>query len=267
MSPERVQFGPAALIILLAVTSIPAARGESAPATASFDIPYDRALKRHVRDGLVDYAGMKSDADLMDAINALATLKIEAVVTSSERLAFWINAYNALVIRQVVSHYPIESVKEVGLPGSWSFFKSTEFVIGGTAWTLDRIEHQMIRPVFKDPRAHFALVCGSLGCPRLRAGAWRADRLDADLDEAARVFINDPARVEFRRDRGVLRLSRIFEWYADDFAQAAGSTESFIARYRAGDAIPRGLSIEYIEYSWALNDAAAKPGRPAPAVP
>ena len=230
-------------------------------ATAPFDALFDRALRRHVHEGLVDYAGMKTDTDFVAASTALAALDPDTLATGSERLAFWINAYNALVIRGVVDNYPIASVTEVGLLGRWSFFKVTEFVVGGKGHTLDQIEHGIIRPVFQDPRAHFALVCGSLGCPVLRAEVWHADRLDAELDEAARAFMNDPSRVRIETDRGVLRLSRIFKWYRDDFEKAAGSIESFLRRYRTGAEVPGGLRLEYMEYSWSLNDWKGTPAK------
>lgn len=197
---------------------------------------------------------MNKDVDFDVAVKALAVLDPDRLETRSERLALWINAYNALVIRQVLDHYPIGSVSEVGLAGRWSFFKFAEFIVGGKPYTLDHIEHEIIRPVFAEPRVHFALVCGSMGCPFLRNGIWHADRLDHELDDAARAFINDPSRVRIDSERGVLRLSRIFEWYKSDFEKAAGSVESFLMRYRTDDAIRPDLHVEYMEYSWSLND-------------
>ena len=142
---------------------------QSAPATASFEVPLDRSLQRHVHEGLVDYQGISTDADFSAAIKALAELDPDKLATRSERLAFWINTYNALVIRGVIDNQPIESVQEIGLAGGWSFFSNTRFVVGGKPRTLDGIEHGIIRPRFEDPRAHFALECGALGCPALRA--------------------------------------------------------------------------------------------------
>lgn len=250
--PERTCLGAASLLLCAALSV--AATGPPAGSAAAFEAPLDLALKRHVHDGLVDYRALKTDVDFAAAVSALARVDAATLATTSERLAFWINAYNALVIRQVLDNFPIGSVTEVGLAGRWSFFKNAQFTVSGKPHTLDGIEHGIIRPVFAEARVHFALVCGAVGCPALRAGVWSAGPLESQLDEATRSFINDPSKVRPEPERGVLRLSPIFDWYADDFRKSAGSVVAFLNRYRTGPAIPAGLKIEYMEYSWSLNE-------------
>jgi len=254
MRIENVSREALSLLVGAALTLSPQSPTFAGPSGA-FSLSHDKldaALGRHVRDGLVDYASLKGDADFQRYLDLLAATDPAALSSQQERLAFWINAYNALAIKGVIDRYPIRSVTEVGEPGKWSFFSGIEHAIGGGRLTLDRIEHGIIRPLL-EPRAHFALVCASRSCPKLRSAAYHPDRLEFELEQASRQFINDPEKVRFDEKAGILYLSSVFKWYGDDFANKPGGAVGFIARY-LGRELPPNPKIEYLDYSWALND-------------
>ena len=182
--------------------------------------------------------------------------------SDNDKMAFLINAYNAFTIKLVVDNYPIQSIKKIG--GIFKFLKSPwkiDFIT--LLWkrmSLDDIEH-MLRTDFNDPRVHFAINCASIGCPAIRNEAYVGSRLDSQLDEQARLFLRDGVRNQIDVNNKTLKLSKIFDWYADDFTKKAGSVEKFIAPYITDDpAIRKSLmnneyKITYTDYDWSLNDA------------
>lgn len=263
--------------MLVAVLAAPGGSGAAAPTGCpGFDhghAAWTAILERFVHQGSVDYAGIQREATaaLRAYLHALTTPSRECYEawTREEQLAFWIDVYNACTIRLILDHYPIASIRSIGwLPGA--AFR-TRFVpmrsLEGKDLSLDDVEHRIIRPRFGDARVHFALVCASKGCPPLRSEAYRATDLDRQLDDQARLFINDPTknRYESRETSGdvgdarlpVLRLSRIFEWYRQDFERAAGNVPEFVARYAArpmADVARRpDTRVEYLDYDWTLN--------------
>lgn len=213
--------------------------------------PFDALLKQYVDDdGRVAYRTLaRQDAAALDAyLKALETVD-PASLAPADQIAFWLNAYNARVIRGVLDGYDAENV--VGR--KW-FFAFYTFPLAGRPRTLDEIEHAILRAQFREARVHFALVCAATSCPLLRREAYRGDRLDAQLDDQARVFLDDPRRNRFGPG-DVVRLSSIFKWFGQDFEQAAGSLTAFIRRYHA---LPDAPRIEYLDYDWTLN---AQPGQ------
>jgi hypothetical protein len=212
---------------------------------------FDALLKRAVDgDGRVAYRTLQQrDSAALDAYLASLAAADPASLTESEQIAFWINAYNARVLRGVLDGYSAE-----GLLGRKRFFSFYSFPLAGRSRTLDEIEHEILRRQFREPRIHFALVCASTSCPTLRSEAYRGDRLDAQLDEQARAFVNDPRRNQFGPG-DTIKLSSIFKWFGDDFAAAAGSVPAFLRRYHP---VPEPVRIEYLDYDWTLN---AQPGQ------
>jgi hypothetical protein len=217
-------------------------------------------LARWVQNGAVDYVGMQRDAQ--PALTAyLATLSGACGAdyerwTRAERIAFWINAYNAFTIRLILDHYPIASIRKIGwLPGA-AFrerFIPMEGLKGGQI-SLDDIEHGTLRSDFREPRIHFALVCASRSCPALRAEAYRGAELDRQLDDQARRFLNDPTKNRIDPARKTLHLSSIFKWFRGDF-EAGTSLTAYVARYLdAGRTDLAAYDIEFLDYDWALND-------------
>ena len=217
----------------------------------------------------VDYAGVARDRAALDAYRAAL-----AAVTRNEldawpeadRLAFLVNAYNAHTIALVLTRYPdLASIKDLG---GWitSPWKQRFFELLGEPRSLDDVEHRMIRGGVgaREPRVHFALNCASVGCPALRPEAYRGDALEAQLADQTRRFLSDRTRNRFDAAAGRLEVSKIFDWYGDDFVRAAGSVGRFLARHAAllsDDAGARvnieaaAVPIVFLDYDWALNDA------------
>ena len=258
--------GLVALLVLCAVFGWAPAHGEP---TAWSYADLDYVLERYVGDdGRVDYAGLIGDRARLDRyVASLAAVSPDShpqrFSGDAERLAYWINAYNALMLARVVQAWPIRSVKEIRL--AFGVFWLERHELGGTSWSLRGLENKIIRGRFDEPRIHFAINCASAGCPALPRRAFRAETLEADLDHAARRFIGDPRHVRIDRDRGAIHLSRIFKWFEDDFtgwlerrqSERAHGLLDYIKLYlpeehtRTWD--PKHLKIEFLEYDWAIN--------------
>jgi len=227
--------------------------------TASAQVRVDHGifsdlLSKYNRKGVVDYAGFKKEEKRLDAyLEALAKIDPEPL-SQNDQFAFYVNAYNAWTIKLILSGYPgVKSIKDLG-----SLFKSPwkqKIVkIGSQTITLDHIEHDILRPVFKDARVHFAVNCASKGCPPLYPEPFDGDRLDEQLDDATRRFVNDGS---FNRLEGdTLYVSRIFKWFGEDFDD---DIVGFFSRYAApemkNDMASRQseLKIRYLDYDWSLN--------------
>ena len=218
---------------------------------------FDQVLQEYVdSQGRVDYARLKSNPGTLESyLDLLAVNAPSDNATFQTGLAFWINAYNALTIKGVLDHYPITSVRKIKLFGG--FFSRIKFQVGGRSYTLDNIEHDIIRYEFGDPRIHFALVCASIGCPILEKRVFVPETLEERLDNATANFINNPEKVRLDRENGVLHLSQIFEWYAEDFEDTHGSVINFISEYLPeADAAflkKEEVQIQYLKYDWSLN--------------
>jgi hypothetical protein len=246
---------------------------QAAFAAEGFDhSSFNRVLQKYVDDrGYVNYAGLKSDrGDLDGYVNELArTSPTNAPARFSSReaqLAYWINAYNAFVLKGVLDHYPIESVRDVH--ALYGFFWRIKFTAGGQKMSLRSLENKILREKYREPRIHFAIVCASEGCPRLAREAYIPSRLDEQLDLQARKFINEDRNVKF--DGARLQLSKIFDWFSDDFtAQQAGNQKQadkkkvtdYLRRYLTPERLKeleklREPRIDYFEYDWRINDQA-----------
>jgi hypothetical protein len=217
-------------------------------------------LREHVRDGRVDYAALARDDRPLNAY--LAALSGTCATdyerwTRAQRIAFWLNAYNAFTVRLIVNHYPIASIRRIGwLPGA-AFrerFIPMPGLKGGTI-SLDDIEHGTLRSAFREPRIHFALVCAARSCPALRGEAYRAADLDRQLEDQGRVFLHDPTKNRVDVAAKMLYLSSIFDWFRDDFVAAAGSVPAFVMPYLDDVGIPvTGFALQFLDYDWSLND-------------
>jgi len=214
-------------------------------------------LGRRVSDGWVDYAGWKR-ADQGALAGYLGSLEqVDRACferfSERERLAFWINAYNAYTVRLILDHYPVKSIRSIGfLP--MAAFRSSFIHLhahGGGALSLNEMEHQILRKQFAEPRIHFAINCASKSCPQLRGEAYRAADLDAQLDDATRRFLLDRTKNRYDPTTRTLSVSSIFKWFHEDFEHAAGTVQGFVGRWLDGAAGAR--KIEYLDYDWSLN--------------
>ncbi|MGI9486282.1 MAG: DUF547 domain-containing protein [Geminicoccaceae bacterium] len=181
-----------------------------------------------------------------------------------EQMAYWINLYNALTVQVIIDHYPVESIREVDIsPGFFSDgpWGKKLVSIEGEKVALDDIEHQILRPIYRDPRIHYAVNCASIGCPNLQPRPYEADELDRQLDDAAIEFVNHQRAVEVRD--GQVTTSSIYRWFEEDFG---GNDQGVIAHLKAYAAPDLAMKLEGIsriddhEYDWLLNDAVASAG-------
>ena len=243
---------------------------------------YAEVLERFVDDeGMVDYERLKADnASLDEFLKAMAQLGRGTFDAwdSDAKIAFWINAYNALTLDAIIDRYPIKasfgrsliypknSIRQIR--GVWD---KLEWTVMGSKMTLDGIEHETLRAHFNEPRIHVALVCAAMGCPPLRDEPYTGERLDEQLDDQARKFLSNPAKLRVDRDAGRLHLSPIFDWFGEDFVETYGTDEkfewydeaeravvSFVSRHLSKDdgeyLESTELSIRYLDYDWSLNE-------------
>ena len=247
---------------------------------------YAAALGAYVDDrGMVDYPSLKDVRRQLDALAAsLARVSAEQYKkwSAAARIAFWINAYNALTLEAILEHYPIKASLATSLiypensirqiPGVWD---KLQFHVAGKRMTLNQIEHDTLRTQFDEPRIHMALVCAAMGCPPLRNEPYLADKLDAQLDDQTRRFLADTDKFRIDRDAKAVYLSPIFKWFGQDFVKRYGTDQKFANHNDAQRAVLNFVSryvepddrryletgtfrIEYTDYDWSLNQQETK---------
>lgn len=245
---------------------------------------YDSLLRQYVdSNGLVDYAGLKAHpSKLNEFLRELAMIPPQDYESWSrrDRIALWINAYNACTLKAIIDHYPIQSsfLRSLVYPknsirqisGVWD---SLQFTLVRRKLTLDQIEHEILRQQFGDPRIHVALVCAALSCPPLRNEAYEGTRLDAQFRDQTEKFVSRLENFHFQGDD--LYLSKIFDWFGDDFTarygQAGrigehGARESAVLHFLLPHLDPAdqqrvrsgNFKIRYSDYNWELNEQPAR---------
>jgi uncharacterized protein DUF547 len=237
-----------AILIFLGIT------GGNASSAAVDNRIFADLLKNYVKDGVVDYAGFKRNESRLDAYLRMLEGVNTGTLERRAQFAFYVNAYNAWTIKLILTGYPgVESIKDLG-----SVFKSPwkkEIVrLDGDSVSLDHVEHEILRPRFKDARVHFAINCASRGCPPLFAEPFQGDILEQQLDTVTGAFLNDPGYN--RLDGNTLYVSRIFKWFKEDFNK---DIVGFFLKYAEGP-LKKGLAagkdslkIKYLDYDWSLN--------------
>jgi hypothetical protein len=233
----------------------------AAPA-AAFDGhgAWDTLLKKHVvvveggKASHVRYAGMAADRGALQGyladLSSVSEREFEGW-QRSEQIAFLVNAYNAFTVEKVLTRYPnLGSIRDFGRFFG-NPFKDEFFTLLGRRASLDWIEHDTLRKRYREPRLHFALNCAAVSCPMLRAEAYAGARLEAQLEDQARRFLSDSSRNRYRDGR--LEVSRIFDWYGEDFEPR----EQYFQRYAAVLGMPPGASprLQFLDYDWSLNDS------------
>jgi hypothetical protein len=199
---------------------------------------YDELMLLNVRDGVVDYDGLAQDPRFAEFIAQIGDTDFAALESESERLTFYVNAYNALAIQGI-----LEGLSPRTLFGRYGFFKRKKFLVSGENINLFDLERRRIIAV-GDSRIHFAIVCASLSCPRLSSHAYMPATLDDQLDNAARAFINDPTRNRFDLERKIAFVSMIFKWYSTEFEASGGSIQQYLARYVDDGRVQDSLRLE-----------------------
>jgi hypothetical protein len=229
-------------------------------AAAPFDhSAFDQILKKYVDDkGLIDYNGIARDSTFKTYMESLRTAESETM-SHDGRLAFWINAYNAVVIDKVIRWKPKKSVRETLVPGLWistRFFTTKEHTVAGRLVSPDDIENEILRKQLKEPRIHFAIICASRGCPPIPHFAYTEANVQEKLQEETRNYLNSARGTRIDAANNTLYISKIFDWFAGDFEAAAGSVLEFIKPYliqRTLDFLAGNPKISYIQYDWSLN--------------
>ncbi len=229
------------------------------------DALFTAILQDHVDKGAVDYPGIAADSRLQTYLDQIAATDPADLPDRDTRLAFWMNAYNAYTLQLVASVEGISTIREItglgttGDPNSAKPWDQPIATIGGQNYTLNQVENEIIRPRFGDARIHFALVCAAYSCPQLRTEAYVADRLDEQLNEQGRWFMEQRNEINPRqRSAG---LSELFNWFAEDFGADQNEILRYAAQFVTNPAAANSLrnephrwKVSFLEYDWSLND-------------
>jgi len=248
--------------------------GTAVGAEPDFDPEYpawNQVLQQFATNGGFDYQALQKDPALLDdflkSISALPENEYEKW-NEVQKIAFWINAYNALAIKVVLDHYPPKrglSWKAVAYPETSiqqisNVWDRSLLKIFGEDYSLNRIEHGTLRKEFEEPRIHFALVCAARGCPELRSEAYVPARLDQQLDDQARQFFANPKKAKYDAGEDALYLSPILRWFSEDF-EADGGPVVFAKKYLPSETVQQlsdNTKLKWLDYDWSLNEMEAR---------
>jgi uncharacterized membrane protein YdjX (TVP38/TMEM64 family) len=272
----RVAIAGALLIMLSFIPTLARRLGWIAPtsgaalllclATSSGAQPVDHStfdvlLKRHVVDGMVDYDAFKTSPEFAGYLASLDKVN-PAVLPEKERIAFWVNVYNAFTIQLINKHNERQSIRNINKTGGvFKFYgpwREQLVKAGGKVYHLDNVEHDILRKEFKEPRIHFALVCAAMGCPPLRSEAYTGAALDEQLEDQGKIFMNNPTKNRVDVGANLFNWSLVFEKFGGDFGPDAKAVGRYAARY-----LPQGPERALLEkggfktrqlpYDWTLN--------------
>lgn len=228
------------LFLFLIVTSV------SAQEVGAFFSKSDSFFKEYVVDGKVKYAAIKNNPEALNDVLESAKSITVSKSNAATYQAFWINAYNLLVIDGIVKNYPLKSPLDVA-----GFFDKTKHEIAGKSVTLNGIENDLLRAEFPtEARFHFVLVCAGLGCPPIINTAYKPNTLDDQLQKQTVLALNNPNFIKVNKNK--VQISQLFEWYKGDFEQK-GSTVDFINTYRK-EQLSEKAKVSYYPYDWSLNE-------------
>ena len=248
----------------IAMVGPPVAAQTPAGEAAPLDVArYESVLGKYVgADGKVDYAGIKADpAGLNGFVSQLEAASPDSAPgkfpTRDSQLAYWLNAYNALVLHSFAADYPAKRDRLTGVLGRASFFYKNKHKVGGRNRSLGDIEDNTIRKQFKEPRVHFALVCASASCPWLSRTAYSASNLEAHLEAETSLYFAQPRNFQLDESTREVTLPRIMEWFNADFGGSPDKLLAFVARYRKEESaklLNGTWRIKYFDYDWSPND-------------
>jgi hypothetical protein len=208
---------------------------------------WDKLLKKHVDEaGNVDYAAFKKDAGtLTNYLNYLSTKVPSDSWTKKDKLAYYINLYNAATVKLIIDHYPLNSIKDIKSPWDKKWIQ-----LGNAQVSLGHIEHQILRKM-SEPRIHFAINCASYSCPKLLNEAYTVALLEEQLEQVTKDFVRDSSRNKLSAES--VQLSNIFKWYKKDF-MTKGSLIDYLNAYSKVD-INTKAKVEFLKYDWRLNES------------
>lgn len=199
----------------------------------------------YTQQGKVDYKKIKQNLEGLDKILKNAESVAIANQNATHQQAFWINAYNLLVIKGIIDNYPINSPLDKS-----GFFDKITYLVAGEKLTLNDIENKKLRKQFNDPRFHFVLVCGALGCPPIINRAYMPSTLEQQLQEQTVLALNNPEFIKVSKNK--VAVSEIFKWYKEDFV-SQGTEIDFLNKY-LNEKIPTSSKLSYYTYNWNLNE-------------
>jgi len=228
---------------------------------------FTELLNEYVKDGLVNYQLLKNDKRLDEYIDQLSKTNPEEIKNEDDKKAFWINAYNAYTIKFILEEYPVESINDLHWGGLYlgtvlgtTIWDKDKVVINNERLSLNNIEHDILRKKIDEERVHFALVCASISCPNLRNEAYEGFKLNDQLEEEAGNFFNDQTKNRFDVNTKTAHLSKILDWYDDDFGNNEQEILLYVSQYLNEDlkneliANIEEWQIEHLDYNWDLND-------------
>ena len=208
-------------------------------------------------EGLVDYGCFLARRDEFQSyLDQLSeNYPDDRIWKLEEKLAYWINAYNAFTIDLILNNYPVSSIKSIKsgiqIPFINSIWDQKNIALGPNLFCLNDIEHEILREEFEEPRIHFAINCASISCPQLLNTAFDAEKIFEQLERQTKIFVNDPTKNRY--SKGVFKVSKIFSWFRFDFGGNEG-VKKLLKKYYDGE-LPSEFRIEHLEYNWALNEA------------
>ncbi len=207
---------------------------------------FDSLLQKHVSDaGKVNYKGLKADKATLDAYcKMISENPVQETWAKEEKMAYWINAYNAFTLKLIVDNYPTKSILNFDGGKTWDVRR---IKIGDKKYSLNNIENDILRPQFKDPRIHFAINCAAKSCPPLWNRAYTAENLEASLEARTRAFINDKNFNNLTSSRA--QVSKVFDWYSADF----GDLKKFLTQY-SETKLKGSAAVVFNDYNWDLNE-------------
>ena len=233
-----------ALFFLLLLTRLSTFAQNTLPA---FTTEADAFFKKFVVTGQVDYAAVKKEGKSIQHLSEKIGTMSLADASENSKKAFYINAYNLLVIQAVVKLYPLPTVMQK--PG---FFDKTLHLVAGENLTLNNLEKKKLLEPYRDARLHFVLVCAAVSCPPLANFAYTPDQLNTQLETRTKLALNNPAFIRVNTQKQQVLVSKIFDWYQADFLKKYPTALAFINTYRQNK-IPEKYQVVFYEYDWSLN--------------
>ena len=242
------------LSLVLALVSA-CAVAQAASTSAQISASATSFLKRYVnKAGAVNYSAIQRETQQLDnLLQDIASYDTKTWASQADLFAFYLNAYNLLVIGQIVENYPMASVQQ--MPG---FFDKKLVLVAGEKMTLDQLEREKLRKLHNDPRLHFVLVCGTTSCPRLNREAYTGKDLFVQLNNQTQRVLQDPAFVQVDAVAKTVKLPEIFKWYEAEFGGSGKTGLAYINQFRADKSVPASFSTDYYAYDWRLNDQKGK---------